>query len=425
MTGLVIIGFFLVLMAIGIPIAISLGTASILYVLIFVDIPALVVIQQMINGVDKFMLMAIPFFIIAGGLMEHGGISARIIKFSKELAGPLTGGVAVVTVIASMIFAAMTGAGVATVAAIGSIMIPAMIKEGYDPDFACALQATGGIFGPLIPPSILMVLYGATAGVSVADMLMGGVLPGLMMGFLVMATAVIVCKRRGYKGQGTWNIKQLVRSFIEAFWALLSPVVILGGIYTGIFTPTEAAAVACLYSLFVGVFIYRELKLQKILRVLATSAIMAGGILMIAGTTQAFGWVLTREQIPQQIAVFCQSLISSPDMFMVFTALLLVVAGCFIDPVPAVMLFVPILCPAAQQYGISLLHFGVVMVCSLVIGLITPPVGINLFVASSIGNRPVHTIIRHIPVFVITLIVGLILVIYVPQISTFLPDLAK
>ena len=425
MTGLLIIAIFIVLMAVGIPVAVSLGTSALVYMVFFNDIPSTVVFQQMISGVDKFMLMAIPFFIIAGGLMEHGGISARIIKFSKELAGPLTGGVAIVTVIASMIFAAMTGAGVATVAAIGSIMIPAMYKEGYDKDFACALQATGGIFGPLIPPSILMVLYGSTAGVSVADMLIGGVFPGLLMGLLVGITAVIICKRRGFKGQGSWNFRRLVGSLFDAFWALLSPFIILGGIYSGIFTPTEAAAVACLYSLLVGLFIYRELELKRTLHVLAQSAIMAGGILIIVGATQAFGWVLTREQIPQQIAEFCQLLITDPYMFMVFTAVLLLIAGCFIDPVPAVMLFVPILCPAAQAYNISLVHYGVVMVCALVIGLITPPVGINLFVASSVGDRAVHSIIKHLPPFILTLIVGLTFVIFIPGISLFLPNLMK
>lgn len=425
MSGLAIIGIFFLFMALGIPIAITLGASSVVYMLIFVDIPPLAVVQQMMSGVDKFMLMAIPFFIIAGGLMEQGGISERIITFSKSMVASRTGGLAAVTTVASMIFAAMTGAGAATVAAIGGIMIPAMREEGYDADFACALQATGGIFGPLIPPSILMVLYGVSAGVSVADMLLGGVVPGLMMGGLVIMTAIWLCRKKGYRGQGRFSVALLLKTGAQAFWAVLSPVIILGGIYTGMFTPTEAAAVACLYSLVIGLFVYRELKLARVLRVLASSTVVAGGILLIVGATQAFGWVLTREQIPQQIAVFFQSLTTDPSIFLLCTGAFLLVAGCFLDPVPAVMLFVPILCPAAQQYGISLLHFGVVMVVALVIGLVTPPVGINIFVASSIGKRPVHSIIPHLPPFILTLIVGLLIVIFFPQLSTFLPNMAK
>ncbi len=424
-SGLLIIGVFFILMSIGVPIALSLGLASVFYIAVLTDIPATVVVQQMYSGVDKFMLMAIPFFIIAGGLMEHGGISRRIIDFSKSVVGSATGGLAMVTVVASVIFAAMTGAGAATTAAIGSIMIPAMKDEGYDPDFACALQATGGIFGPLIPPSILMVLYGVSANVSVADMLMGGVVPGLMMCGLVLVSALYICRKNGYRGQGTFHLPTVLKSFGSAFWAILSPLVILGGIYFGIFTPTEAAAIACLYSLLVGIYIYKELSGIWILRVLARSAVMSGGILVIVGATQAFGWVLTREQIPQKIAMAFQALTANPDLFLLCIALFLVVAGCFLDPVPAVMLFVPILAPAAKAYGISLLHFGVVMVTALVIGLITPPVGINLFVASSVGDRPVHTIIRYLPIFVITLLIGLLFVVFVPSLSTWLPAFSK
>lgn len=420
MVASLIIIIFFVLMFLGVPVAVSLCLSALTYMVCFVDVPSIIIAQQMLAGIDKFTLMAIPFFVIAGGLMESGGISKRIVRFARSLVGSLPGGMGIVTVISSMIFAAMTGAGAATTAAVGGIMIPAMEEDGYDAGFASAVQAAGGIFGPLIPPSVLMVLYGVAASVSVGDMLLAGLLPGLFLGLLVILVTVILCVKRNYRGTLKFSFREVGRSFVDAIWALLVPVVILGGIYSGIFTPTESAAVACFYSLIVGLFVYKELQWRSLCSVVFKAFKSAAGIMLIVGTTQAFGWVLTKEGIPQAVAAWFTSVIDSPIVFMLAACLMLLVAGCFLDAVPALLIFAPILCPTAAAYGISLIHFGVVMVVALVIGLVTPPVGINLFVASSVGGQPVHKIIPHLPAFIVTILTGLIIIVFCPPISTIL-----
>lgn len=423
MSSLILFASFIVLMILGIPIALSLGLSAIIYILLFVNVPVSVVVQQMIGGVNSFTLLAIPFFIIAGNLMDSGGISKRIISFSNSLVGWIPGGLTIVLVFSSMIFAAMTGAGAATVAAIGTIMIPAMKKAGYDEDFSSALQATAGIFGPIIPPSILMVLYGVATNVSVGGLLLAGVIPGILLGSLLIIIALVVCNIKGYKGKGHWNTKATITSFKKAIFALISPVIVLGGIYSGITTPTEAAALVALYSLIVGLFIYKELKLSKLLNICSHSIKVSAGIMLIVACTQAFGWVLTREQIPQMIGEWFIS-ISNNRYFFIFGVIgILLVIGTFLDPVPAVMIFAPIFAPNASLYGINDIHFAVIVIVSLCIGLVTPPVGMNLFVASSISNRPVHLISKHLPPFLIVMIIGLILIALIPSISTHLPVL--
>lgn len=262
------------------------------------DVPMIIIGQQMLKGVDSFTLMAIPFFVIAGGLMESGGISKRIVNFARTVVGHLPGGLAIVTVVASMIFAAMTGAGAATTAAVGGIMIPSMQEEGYDGGYASAVQAVGGIFGPLIPPSILMVLYGVASGESVGDMLLAGLVPGLFLGVIVIGVVVWQCIKKGYKGVGHFSLKRAAKSFLDAIWAILAPAIILGGIYSGLFTPTEASAVACFYCLIIGLFVYRELNFKSLGKVVFKSVKTAAGIMLIVAATQAFGWVLTRAGIP-------------------------------------------------------------------------------------------------------------------------------
>lgn len=357
--------------------------------------------------------------------MESGGISKRIVNFARTVVGHLPGGLAIVTVVASMIFAAMTGAGAATTAAVGGIMIPSMQEEGYDGGYASAVQAVGGIFGPLIPPSILMVLYGVASGESVGDMLLAGLVPGLFLGVIVTAVVVWQCIKKGYKGVGHFSLKRAAKSFLDAIWAILAPAIILGGIYSGLFTPTEASAVACFYCLIIGLFVYRELNFKSLGKVVFKSVKTAAGIMLIVAATQAFGWVLTRAGIPQMVAEGFTSVISSPTVFMFAVVFILIIAGCFIDAVPALLIFAPILIPTATQYGISLIHFGVVMVVTLCIGLVTPPVGINLFVASSVGGQPIHKIIPHLPVLIASIIAGTIAIVLIPGISTLLPALMK
>ena len=422
---IVLLGSFFILMILGVPVAISLCMSACLYIVGFMDIPLLIIGQQMLKGVDSFTLMAIPFFVIAGGLMESGGISTRIVDFSKSLVGHLPGGLAIVTVIASMIFAAMTGAGAATTAAVGGIMIPSMIKEGYNGGYASAIQAVGGIFGPLIPPSILMVLYSVASGESAGDMLLAGLIPGLFLGAVLIVVVVIQCVRLGYKGIGHFSFSFAVHSFIKSIWAILAPLIILGGIYTGIFTPTEASAIACLYCLIIGLFVYKELPFKNLGVIVFKSVKSAAGIMFIVAATQAFGWVLTRAGIPQMVAHGFASVISDSTLFMFAVVFILLIAGCFIDAVPALLIFAPILIPSANAYDINLIHFGVIMVVTLCIGLATPPVGLNLFVASSVGKVPVHKIIPHIPILLLAILIGTLFIVLIPEFSTLLPSMMK
>lgn len=425
----ILIGSFFVMLFLGIPIAFALCVSSLLYLVLYCPtIPLIIVAQQMLKGVDSFTLLAIPFFVIAGGLMQSGGISKRIVDFAKTLVGWLPGGLAIVDILASMIFAAMTGAGAATTAAVGGIMIPSMAEDGYDPGFASAVQAMGGIFGPIIPPSTLMVLYAVASGESVADMFLGGILPGIVLGGILIVVVVIMCIRRGYGAAGGTNkfsLRAVGKSFISAIWAILAPVIILGGIYSGLFTPTEASAVCCFYCLIVGLFIYRETKWSDIPGLVYGGVKSAAGIMFIVAATQVFGWVITRVRIPQTIAAAFTSNISDPTIFMFAVCLILLVAGCFIDAVPALLIFAPIFVPTAQAYNINLIYFGVIMVIVLCIGLATPPVGINLYVASSVGGQPVHKIIPHLPIPLLAIAVSTILLIMVPGIITILPNMAK
>jgi C4-dicarboxylate transporter DctM subunit len=425
MAGISIIVAFFLLMFLGIPIAYSLGLSALFYMLVFVDVPSIIIVQQIISGVDKFTLLAIPFFVIAGSLMEYGGISRRIVQLSRSVVGTLPGGRGIVTVVSSMIFAAMTGAGAATTAAVGSIMIPAMRDQGYDENFACSLQASAGIMGPLIPPSILMVLYGVTAGVSVGDMLLAGLVPGILVAVLLIVIVVFISMRKNYKGDGKFSLTDIAKSFIDSIWAIMAPVIILGGIYSGVFTPTEAAGITCFYSLIVGLFIYREIRLEDVGRVMFKSFKLAAGIMLIVGATQAFGWVLAKERIPHLVATWFTTLISTPEVFLIAVCVMLLIAGCFIDAVPALLVLSPILVPAAMKFGINPIHFGVIMVFTLCIGLVTPPVGINIFVASSVSGVPVHRIIPKLFPFIAVLIFGMFCVVLFPQLSLFLVNLNK
>jgi len=426
MSSALMILFFLLFLAIGIPVVGSMGLAAILYLVVFMpNMPLNIVANQMLAGVASIPLMAIPFFIIAGALMESGGISKRIISFAESLVGHFSGGIGLVVIVASAFFAAMTGSGAACVAAIGGMMIPAMVKNNYDVDFACALQAAGGTLGPIIPPSILMVLYSCSTGNSVGDMLLAGLLPGILICAMLMIITVIISKKHNYCGEGKFSVKRVLKEFRSSVWALLSPVIILGGIYSGIFTPTEAAAVSCFYSMLVGLFVYRELKIKALIKCMYNSVKLVGQILSIVAVTQLFSWILTRAGLPQQIATAAVNISSNPTIFLLVVSLILLVVGAFLDPVPAVLIFAPILVPAANAMGISPIHFGVVMVTTFCIGLITPPVGMTLFVASGIVDRPVLKVSSKILPFMLTMMASVVILILVPGLATWLPSLGK
>lgn len=417
--------FFLILLFLGLPVIGAMGLGAILYIVLFMNIPMNIVANQVLAGVSSIPLMAIPFFIIAGALMENGGISKRIVSFANALVGHLPGGFGLAVVVASAFFAAMTGSGAACVAAIGGMMIPAMVKNGYDSDFACALQAAGGSLGPIIPPSILMILYSCSTATSVGDMLLAGVFPGLLIAAAFAVVTFFISKKNNYRGTGTFCWKNVWNTLKTSIWALLTPLIILGGIYSGIFTPTEASAVSCLYAMVIGVFVYKELTVKALITSLFNSIKLIGQILGIVATTQLFSWILTRAGLPQIIATFCAGLSNNPQIFLLLSTLILLIVGCFLDPVPAVLIFAPILFPAAIQMGISPIHFGTIMVVAFCIGLITPPVGMTLFVSAGIGRRPVMSVGKKILPFVGAMLACVVLMIFVPQICTFLPAISN
>lgn len=422
MGPLVLFLVFFILLFLGAPIALALGGSALTYILAFSNTPLIIVAQQILASVNTYTLLAVPFFIMAGALMETGGISKRVVSFCMAIAGHRTGGLALVVILASVFFAAMTGSGVAACAAVGGIMIPQMVKYGYDPDFACSLQATSGILGPLIPPSIVMVLYAVTANQSVSKMLMAGVGPGLLMALFIAILAVYTCRKKGFKGVGTFSFKNVLKSFKESIWALLAPLIILGGIYSGIFTATEASGIACFYSIIIGCFVYREMSFKALLKCLGGAMVSTGNIMLIVGASGAFSWVLTRERIALKAATALLGFTDSPYVFLLFAVIILLIAGCFIDSIPITMIMTPILAPIAQQYGISLIHLGGIMVSSTCIGLITPPMGLNLFMGAQIGKRPIHTVVKSIVPFIITLFIALAMIVLIPQITTFLPS---
>ena len=410
-------------MALGLPIALTMGASAALYIVCCTNISPLIIMQQTVSGVNNYVLLAAPFFIMAGALMESGGISKRLVRFCMSLVGHCTGGLAMVVVVACAFFAAMSGSAIATTAAVGAIMIPYMYNNGYDKDFACALTATSGIFGPLIPPSIVMVLYAVNANQSVGTMLIAGAVPGFVMVLCTGLLAVFVCRRNGWKGTGHFDIKEVWTSFIDAIWAILSPLIILGGIYSGIFTATEAAAVACFYSMIVGLFVYHELNFKTMIEALGKAMKSTGNIMLIVASSCAFSFVLSREHVASMAASAMLSFSSSRIVFLICVVIIMLITGCFVDASPAVMVLAPILAPIAEQYGVSLVHLGAIMVTATSIGMVTPPLGMNMYMAAQIGNRPIHKVIPATIPFIFVTVIGLLVVTFVPQLSLWLPGL--
>ncbi|MDQ0162396.1 TRAP transporter large permease [Aeribacillus alveayuensis] len=418
----IVIVSLLILFTLSVPIAFSLGIASTLAVNT-ADMPMLVVIQRMFGSLDLFPLMAIPFFILAGNLMEAGGISKRLVNFANTLVGSLSGGLAIVAVVTSMFFAAISGSGPATTAAIGSILIPAMIARGYDRNFAGGVQAVSGELGVIIPPSIPLILYGVTAEVSISKLFIAGVIPGFLIAGSLMLVVFLISKKKGYKGEAKATTAERLKAFRKAFLALLMPVIILGGIYGGIFTPTEAAAVAVVYAFVIGCFVYRELKIKDLYKVFYNSAITTAIIMIIISTAGLFGWILTRERVPQEIASAFTSFTDSPIMFLILINLLLWVVGMFFETASSIIILAPILTPIAVAVGIDPVHFGIIMVVNLAMGMVTPPLGVNLFVAVQIANTTLEKITKSLLPFLFILIVDILIISYTPSLSMWLPSL--
>ncbi|MDT8862095.1 TRAP transporter large permease [Alkalihalobacillus sp. MEB130] len=423
MTALVLFGSFAFFLLLTVPIGISLGLATLLTI-IFADVVSIQYLaQSLVQSTDSFPLMAVPFFILAGEIMGKGGISERLFKLANVFVGNLTGGFAIAAVLTCMFFAAISGSGPATVAAVGGIMIPAMVGYGYDKKFATAVVVAAGSLGIIIPPSIPMVIYGVAGSVSIGDMFIAGILPGILVGVVMMVWCYIYSKKKNYKGNGEkFTLKRVVIAVNEAKWAILIPVIILGGIYGGIFTPTEAAVVAVVYATVVSVFVYKELSIKKFPKVIQDAALTSATILIIIGTANAFGRILTLEQIPKMVADLLLSISSNPIIIMLFLIILLLFVGMVMDTVAAIIILVPILLPIAISIGVDPIHFGIIMIINLAIGFITPPVGVNLFVGSGISGLSIETLARATMPFFIAMILSLAVVTLIPELSLFLTD---
>jgi C4-dicarboxylate transporter DctM subunit len=413
---------FLVCFFMGIPLALVMGITGIV-VLIAMGVPLEVVAQRMFTGIDSFPLMAVPFFILAGDLMNRGGTTVRIIGFANSLVGHIRGGLAHACVVANMIFAGISGSSVADASAIGSIMIPSMEKSGYDLDFSAALNSVAATIGPIIPPSIIMVIYGVSVNVSVGGLFAAGFVPGILMGLALMIVVTRVAKKKNYPTSEGFSGKRVAAEFRSSVWALMAPIIILGGILGGVFTPTEAAAVAVIYSFFVGKFIFREIAWKDVPHILFQSGITTGAILLIISLANVFAWVIAANQVPVKLSALFLSATSNPYVFLLIVNILHLIVGMFMETGAAIILLAPILAPIAAKLGINPLHFGFMMVLNLAIGMATPPVGVCLFVSCGITGLSLEKVSAAAMRFVIALLGVLLLVTYVAPISLFLPKL--
>ncbi|BDF68098.1 hypothetical protein CE91St43_20700 [Oscillospiraceae bacterium] len=416
-----------VLLLAAVPVGIALGSASLLTILAGGSLNALIITQKLMGGVNKFSLLAIPMFSLAGEIMSIGGTSDKLIYLANKVVGRFRGGLAMVATLASMFFGAISGSATATASAIGGIMVPPMERAGYRRDFSAAVIASSGLLGLIIPPSGTMLMYAIVADVSVLEMFTGGIIPGIIMGISLMIVEFFVSKKQGY-GKSTFELEEFKtqkksKIIVHSFLALLSPVIILGGIYSGKFTATEAAGVSVLYGLLIGYFVYKQLTFKDAFNACVKTGISSSTILFLIGAASVFGWMLTMQQIPTMITKAIQGLTSSPRVVLLLCNLALLVAGALLDNVAAITLLTPVLVPLVKAYGIDPTFFGIIMIINLSIGQITPPIGMNLFVAANIANVKLEAVIRQVIPFLLVLIFDLFLFTYVPGIVTFLPGL--
>ena len=423
MTGLVIFGLLIALMLTGMPISISLGLTVLTFLFTMTDVPLESVALKLFTGIEKFEIMAIPFFILAGNFLTHGGGAKRMIRFATALVGHMHGGLALGGVVACALFAAVSGSSPATVVAIGSILLPAMVKQGYPNKFGVGVIGTAGALGILIPPSIVMVIYAVSTNSSIGRLFIAGIIPGLMLAALLMLVTWVVAKKRNYPRMKRASLKEVWASFRESVWGLFLIVVVIGGIYAGIFTPTEAAAMSATYAFFVSVFVYKDLTLKQVPKVLLDSANLSAMILYIITNAVLFSFLLTSEQIPQNLAAWINDMGLSPWMFLMVVNILLLIAGNFMEPSSILLITAPILFPVAMKLGIDPIHLGIIMTVNMEIGMITPPVGLNLYVASGISGMGLTETTKACAPWILVMIAFLLLITYVPIISTWLPDL--
>ena len=422
MTALLFISM-IVLLIVGVPIAFVLCGSSIIAILSTGDIHNAIVIQRMFSGSGSFTLLAIPFFVLAGNLMSSGGISKRLVNLCNSLFGHISGGLAMVAIITCAFFAAISGSSAATAAAVGTIIIPEMLKHKYDKDFAGATVASSAELGVIIPPSIGLIQYGVATGTSISDLFMAGFLPGIFICLVLCVVAHFLCKKQGFEPSKKATRQEKIQAFKDAILAILMPVIILGGIYSGVFTPTEAAVIAVFYGLIVGVFVYKEIKLSDIPRILTDSAITMSTVLLIMSASTIFGWILTKLQIPQAVAKGFLGISASKYIFLLLVNVLLLFIGMFCEAGAAMVILAPLLAPVAQTLGIDLVHFGIIMMANLAIGMMTPPVGVNLYVVCDTAKVKIEGMFPYLVKYFLALVAGVLIITYVPQLSLLLVNL--
>jgi tripartite ATP-independent transporter DctM subunit len=384
---------FLILLFLGMPVAFAMAISGVLALLALGDVSLLLVPQRMYLSLNSFPLLAVPFFILAGEIMNAGGLTKRIVAFANALVGHFRGGLGHVNVVANMIMAGVSGSASADAVAIGSVMIPAMVQAGYPAAFAAGLTASAATIGPIIPPSIVMVIYGSMTGVSIGAMFLGGVIPGVLIGLGLMAIVWWYARQNGWERGARAPARAVLRSFLDAFWAILAPIIIVGGILSGIFTPTEAGVIACLYSLFVGFVVNRELTWRKLWDILLNAAVTTSVPLIILSGASIFGWILARQRFATYMVGFITDITASPLVAYLIIVAILLFIGLFIEALAAILIFVPVLLPIGQHYGFDPVHFALVIIIAMLIGTVTPPVGIQLYIASAISRVPVPRVV--------------------------------
>lgn len=410
----ILMGTFFLCLVIGIPVAIAIALAS-LAVLGINDMPLVLMVQRMFAGTDTFPLIAVPFFILAGDLLAKGKVSEKLVDFADSIFGFFKGGLSIVAVLAGMFFAAISGSGAATTAAVGTTLVPELKKKGYDEASSAALIAASGTIGVVIPPSVPMILYAVIADQSVARLFISGFLPGTLMGLVLILIAVYQANKRNYPKGAVFSFSNIWRTFKGAIWGIMTPVIILGGIFSGFFTPSEAAVIAVNYALFVSIFIYKDMKFKDVYEIICRSAITMSVIMFIIATSSILSWILANWNIPTMIANSVLMLSSNKFVIMLLVTLVVLVAGVFMETASALIILTPVFLPLVEQLGINLIHFGLVIVVGLAIGMITPPVAINLYVASTITGLPIEKITKAIIPYMLGLVIVLLMILYVPM----------
>lgn len=412
MTVLLLVVSFVFFLALGIPIAFVLGLTPLVAMIAQGGTPLTLVAQRIFTGMDNTVLMAIPFFILAGNIMSRGGMTRQLVTFCKVLVGWLRGGLAYINVVISMIFAGITGAAVADTSAVGSILIPAMQREGYDTDFSAAVTATSSTIGPVIPPSIPFIIYGVLGEVSIASLFLAGIVPGILLGVFMMGVVAYYARKRNYPKESLPTLKEALTSFYEAALVLIMPLIILGGILSGIFTPTESACIAVFYALFIGLFVHRDIKLKDLPKILIDTGATSSLVMLVIGMASIFSWVLASEQVPQMVTEAILGLTDNRIIILLLMNLVLLIVGTFMETAASLIILTPVLLPLMVSIGIDPLHFGVILVLNLVIGLTTPPVGVCLFIACSIGNTRLELVSKAIVPFLLSSIAVLLIATY-------------